>query len=189
MTEASRNLRSTYSNMPASSVASTSGKLSTKSQPNSRTRNNLNKSAATPASIPVTSPIIDVNDISVSTDGLSEDSKKLVACIIQGVASHFEEATKKRDKLYEDKLSTLQKRIDHLEEKIDDQENYQRRETLVMSGELPAFADGENTSAIVTEKLAQLGLVVRNDDISISHRLGKKPSGEDQNNRTKYIFF
>ena len=49
-----------------------------------------------------------------------------------------------------------------------------------MSGELPAFADGESTSAIVTEKLVQLGLVVRNDDISISHRLGKKPTGEDK---------
>ena len=180
MTDASRNLRSRNSNMPASSVASTSGKLPSKSQPNSKVRNILNKSTATPTLIPDIAPAFSANDIDVNTDGLSEESKKLVACIIRGVVSHFEDTIGKRDKMYEDKLSTLQKRIDHLEEKIDEQENYQRRETLVMSGSLPAFTDRENTSAIVIEKLTQLGLAVKNDDVSISHRLGKKPTGEDK---------
>ena len=59
-----------------------------------------------------------------------------------------EGAIDKLDKMYEDKISTLQKHIDHLEEKIDDQENYQWRDTFVMSENLPAFTDRENTSAI-----------------------------------------
>ena len=181
MTDASRNLHSRYPNMPASSVASTSVKLPSKSQPNSRCRNVFNKSAAIPASIPDITPVISMNDIAVNTDGLSEESKKLVPCIIRGVSSHFEEAIdNKHDKIYEEKISTLQKRIDHLEEKIDDQENHQRHDTLVMSGNLPASTDIENTTAIVIEKLARLGLAVKNGDISISHKLGKNLTGEDK---------
>ena len=73
-----------------------------------------------------------------------------------------------------------QKQITDLEHKIDDSDQYIRRETLIFSGEtLPVVREVEDCADIVckliTEKLGDLH--VQPTDISIAHRLGPKPAG------------
>ena len=152
--------------MPASSVASTSVKLTSNYKPNSRVRNILNKSAATPASILDITSLISVNDISVNTDGLSEKSKNLVACKIQGVASHFEEAINKRDKMYETRYLPYKSALIILKNTLTN------KKTINVVIRLCCRETYQHLQ-ILTEKLTKFSLTVKND-ISISHRLEKK---------------
>ena len=116
-------------------------------------------------------------DFNLDTTGLSTESKKIVSCIIKGLVGYFENLMERREEKFNSKIESLEKRVEHLEDKLDAQENYSRRDTLVLSGNIPEFIVGENCGRIVQELIsAKLEIDVGDVDISVAHRLGKKPN-------------
>ena len=90
-----------------------------------------------------------------------------------------------KDKLIKNlhaEISSKKKTISQLEHKLDDQDQYVRRETLIFSGDsIPIVAgNDENCTLIicnlVNQKLSSEGLNIEPKDLSIAHRLGPKPT-------------
>ena len=84
--------------------------------------------------------------------------------------------------------NSLRKMLNQQNLKIDEKDQYTRRESLVFSGDdVPAFADDEITTDIVctlvNAKLGDDQLHLIPQDISISHRLGIKPRNGLDNRR------
>ena len=79
----------------------------------------------------------------------------------------------------------LKRKVVALENKIDDTEAYERRDTLIFSGgDLPPVTEGENTAQIVTTIVKEkLKVVLDNSNISVSHRLGSKPANQAPDRR------
>ena len=86
-----------------------------------------------------------------------------------------------------DEVAVKNKTIAKLEERIDAQDQYSRRESLVFSGDsLPVHKPGEDCAVeickLVQNKLGDATAVMPSD-ISIAHRLGPKPTvGTDKRN-------
>ena len=79
--------------------------------------------------------------------------------------------------LLKSEVSDLRAKVLKLEVKLDDTDAYERRDTIVFSGEgIPESTQGENSSTIVCNLLRdKLNLNVSNGDLSTCHRLGKRP--------------
>ena len=101
-------------------------------------------------------------------------------------------------KVQDDKIEELQSEVSHLkkkmaslEDKIDDQEAYERREQVVISGSgVPEFKSGENCNVLVAEILKEkLKLNLGAVDISCSHRLGGKPASQKPDRRSIIVKF
>ena len=75
--------------------------------------------------------------------------------------------------------------ISEIQQKLDGNDQYERRDTLIISGpDIPEFSAGENLKITIQNLFSQkLGLQVQNSDFSVAHRLGPKPqSGPDRRN-------
>ena len=90
-----------------------------------------------------------------------------------------------KDKLIKNlhaKISSKNKTISHLEHKLDDQDQYVRRESLIFSGDSIPIVAGNDENCIqiifnlVNEKLSSEGMNIEPKDLSIAHRLGPKPT-------------
>ena len=83
-------------------------------------------------------------------------------------------------------VCSLRRDVQNLTERLDDSDAYERRDTFVMSGDsLPVVSDGENTSGIVCNSIKNnLKIVVKESDISVAHRLGKKNPGQQLDRRS-----
>ena len=82
-----------------------------------------------------------------------------------------------------DEVFTLKAIVSRLENKIDDNDSYERRDTLLFSGnDMPMYSNNEDTSQIISTLLKnKLKLSLPADSISVSHRLGSPPKrGEDR---------
>ena len=84
-----------------------------------------------------------------------------------------------------EEVSYLRGRVEALTEKIDDGDAYERRDTLLISGDgLPPVAEGEDTSAIARDLIKEkLKINLQTNDISTSHRLGRKPASQGPDKR------
>ena len=76
---------------------------------------------------------------------------------------------------------SLKKTVAAQNDKIDELEQYTRRESLVLSGDvLPVAANNEDTTFIacklINDKIGDHQLQIQPEDIAISHRLGNKPN-------------
>ena len=81
----------------------------------------------------------------------------------------------------EDTITAQKLHISKLEDKMEDQCQYTRRESLVLSGEaLPVCTEGEDcidhVCRIIPDKLGS-SMAISPADISIAHRIGPKPEG------------
>ena len=126
---------------------------------------------------------------SESFGDLSESERRIVDAIsfrIDSVKDEFLAQITVRDRQIEkltDEVYMLKTNMFRLEEKIDINEAHDRRDTLLFSGSsLPPVSDGENTSLVlITLVQEKLNVVVPNDSILVSHRVGPKPtSGADR---------
>ena len=74
-------------------------------------------------------------------------------------------------------LSSLRAKMAILEERHDDADAYERRDTLLISGDgVPHVAAGENCNALVCSMVKEkLKINISPNDISTSHRTGPKP--------------
>ena len=116
---------------------------------------------------------------------LSEDGKKIVIAIredINQLRCDFENAMKEKD----DVINNLRRKVDQLtskfgklEAKFEDEDAYQRRDVVIISGSyLPVAAAGEKCEEIVIKSIKDcLNVDLRPNDISTCHRLGKPKSG------------
>ena len=75
----------------------------------------------------------------------------------------------------ENKIST---KICSLEDKLDDTEQYARRDTVILSGAIPAVSPNEDTRQVTVDliKTKYRNVDITPNDISVCHRLQTKPS-------------
>ena len=83
-------------------------------------------------------------------------------------------------------VCTLRTDVENFTERLDDSDAYERRDTFVMSGDsLPVVSDTENTSEVVCNSIKKnLKIVIKENDISVPHRLGKKNPGQQLDRRS-----
>ena len=91
----------------------------------------------------------------------------------------------------EEEVRVLKKTVSYLQDKADDQEAYDRREQMIISGpSIPAFQTGEICSSVVTNLLRdKLNINVSVDDISVSHRLGRASNSQGPDRRNIIVKF
>lgn len=83
-------------------------------------------------------------------------------------------------------IVALKKKVMILEDKLEDTEAYEKRDTVVVSGSsLPDGTESEDTSDIFTSLVKdKVGVIIKPSDISVAHRLGRKTQtqGPDRRN-------
>ena len=98
-----------------------------------------------------------------------------------------EDCTAKDTKIInlENKNKVLVERVDNLEEKLDNEDAYVRRESLIFSGD-SVYASHQEADCIgIVQKLLRekLRIQIKKEDVSVSHRLGPKPASQTQDKR------
>lgn len=86
----------------------------------------------------------------------------------------------------EQQVVTLENKVDGLEEKLEDTESYERRDTVVISGSaIPQAIDDEDSVTVATTLIKEkIGIVLNPTEVSIAHRMGKKPDTQTQDKRS-----
>ena len=102
--------------------------------------------------------------------------------------NHFESILAKKDEEIQElkKESTqLKNRILKLENSMDEEDAYIRRDSLIFSGNaIPAVTNGEICKNIVIRVVEErLKIKISESDISIAHRIGKKPTSQAPDQR------
>ena len=83
----------------------------------------------------------------------------------------------------EEEIASLKKNLAAVDERCDEADAYERRDTVIVSGgELPDNpADGENCSQIFCNIIKnKVGLIIKPSDISVAHRLSRKPASQSE---------
>ena len=127
----------------------------------------------------------DGDDILVLADSLKGDSKKIVQVLLakmQLMEDNFNNLLKSRDEsvgILENEVGCLKLKLQALEDKIDEADQYERRDTLILSGNaIPVGKDGENSGMVIKELLReQLNYDLPLNGINTAHRLGKLRAG------------
>ena len=123
---------------------------------------------------------------------LSEEGRLIVLLLeqkIEKIVSKFTSEVKDRDAKI-DHLKTevdlLKQKVNKMEEKLDEADAYERRDTVIFSGQdLPTATDGERSYDVVCSLVKEkLKLNICSTDISTAHRIGPKPrtQGPDKRN-------
>ena len=88
-----------------------------------------------------------------------------------------------------EQVKKLQCEVTSLKNDVDDSEAYERRDTLILSGsDLPAVQVGELTTNVCCDIVKKkLNFNMNTTDISISHRIGKKPSAQGPDRRSLMV--
>ena len=79
-------------------------------------------------------------------------------------------------KQFQSTVSTLEKRVVQLEAQLDDVNQYERRDTIIISGpDLPQETSGENPTNVVVDTIKRtLNVNITPSEINVAHRLGAK---------------
>ena len=117
-----------------------------------------------------------------------EDLKSEFVRMMEVMKNEFMELYKVKDAQIDQlngDVHVLQNRILKLEERLEDQEAYERRDTLIFSGDkIPTSNQNENCANLVCKLLQEnLNLILSPSAISISHRLGGKPVSQKPDRR------
>ena len=127
------------------------------------------------------------NSISEQYPNLSADGKILATIMQTEFAKLREEMSTKDGEIVElrEKVTCLDKTVAKLRELIDDNDSYDRRDTIVLSGKaIPVFNVGENSTNIARDVIKNvLKIEMSPNDISVSHRFGKKPANQQPDKR------
>ena len=118
---------------------------------------------------------------------LTKEGKLIVSLIFKRF-DQMEQTLKAKDEkisALESSMNKLQKRLDTLEQQIDSNSNYERRDTLVISGNIPQAQPNENCIDIVRNSIKnEMRLIIDEKDISTAHRLGRKPENGQRDKRS-----
>ena len=159
---------------------------------------NVNKSVVNTnhiKSATVMSSDTDFYDGDIDLVDLSNDQRKIISFFDRKLAmitSDFEtKLAIKETKI--DQLSTelveLRRKVLALDDKQEDADAYERKDTVIISGsEVPAAADGEDAAQIVSSLVKnKVGYFLRPAEISVAHRLGKKPLNQAPDRRSLIV--
>lgn len=125
-------------------------------------------------------------------ESLPEDYKTVVKVITEILTTRLSEKIddlqkelaekNKQIHLMKNDILSLNCRVDDLELQLDNVDQYERRDTVILTGaSLPPETAQENTTNVVTQTVKdQLKINLKESDISVSHRLGPK---KQQHNR------
>ena len=88
-------------------------------------------------------------------------------------------------KQLKDQIHILDGNLAKMKENIDEGDAYERRDTILLSGNsIPVFSQGENTANIAIQIFKnELRMEVSERDISVAHRVGKKPANQQPDKR------
>ena len=88
-------------------------------------------------------------------------------------------------------VASLKKTVTKLEEKVEENDAYERRDTLIISGKkVPIVQNGENSAEMAIKCLKDnLNLVVSPGEVSVAHRLGAKPRDQRPDQRSFIVKF
>ena len=122
---------------------------------------------------------------------LSPDGKLIVAAMskqLQSMEERFTAVlTSKTNEIIElqEEVKILRGKIVKIEENIDESDAYERRDTLIFSGEkIPEFSTGEICPALVHEMVKNhLKIELGGNAVSTAHRIGKKPTSQTVDRR------
>ena len=123
-----------------------------------------------------------------NTSKLLDDNKNLKASLefSQAEIKELKESNKKlmtRIQALEKQESLTNKKLQDLEEKCDDIEQYSRKFNLEIHG-IPEEED-EDVGQIILQVATKIDADVREEDIDICHRLNKKEGKEGKNNSSE----
>ena len=143
--------------------------------------------------------------LNVELSNLPKETKKLAEIIISAVkliientaAGHSEEistltatvsdlqaSVEEKDK----EIKIMRARLNVLEDQVDSNSAYERRDCLIVSGGVPEVTEGENCSKIITQLIREkLRIQMKPDDISSAHRIGRKPINQASDKRSIII--
>ena len=83
-----------------------------------------------------------------------------------------------------EKISALETHLEELKDVVDSNSNYERRDTLIVTGDLPKWRKQEKCSDIERGLLRdQLHINLNTEDILTAHRIGKKPTNQSIDKR------
>ena len=106
---------------------------------------------------------------------------------MSSIISYFDAKLADKEQQISDLTSSvgkLEKRVALLEEAVDDNQAYERRDTLILSGNIPEVRANEDCNFLVRKLLSEkIGVAISEEDISVAHRIGKKRDrGPDKRN-------
>ena len=116
--------------------------------------------------------------------------------IVEAITAQFNELREEFKTMFEAKsaevsklkseVDTLKKKVSKLEEKAEDSEAYERRDTVVLSGQvLPTATRDENCIHLASQLIKdQLNMNLSPHEISVAHRIGRKPTGASEDRRS-----
>ena len=83
-------------------------------------------------------------------------------------------------------VKTLKEKVNKMERLTDDADAYERRDTIIISGDkIPPASLGENSSHLVQKLVKdELKITLPADGISTAHRLGRKPTNQTVDKRS-----
>ena len=134
------------------------------------------------------------SDDSKSSD-LNDESKKIIEAIslkldekLDQFRAEFRAALAEKNEeiiILKTQVSSLQNRVEKLEEAIDEGDAYERRDTLLFSGDgLPVVSADEVPVNVVCSMVKEkLRLNLNPTDISTAHRMGRKPTSQATDRR------
>ena len=116
-----------------------------------------------------------LNTIQDNITTLSEEGKVIVNTIVKVLQTLLESKDQKIDEL-QSRVKVLENKVSDLECQIDDVNQYERRDTIIVSGpSLPRETTNENPTEIVVNAIkANLKLNIDHTDINVAHRMGNK---------------
>ena len=114
--------------------------------------------------------------------------------MVSRMQASFEEVCRRKDEeiaKLSSEVTSLKVQVVKLEEKIDENDQYERRDTLIFTGQdLPPVSTDENCVEVV-KKIAQekLQYILAPTDISVAHRMGPKPTSQRPDKRKIIVKF
>lgn len=109
-----------------------------------------------------------------------DDMKQFFKAELDNVKADFKVQLNEQAKIIgnlKSEISTLNKRVTKLEAYVDEEDSYERRDTVILSGEaVPNFSPNESCQEVLIKVVKDnLHLEITPGDISTVHRLGRKP--------------
>ncbi|KAI3381284.1 hypothetical protein SNEBB_002556 [Seison nebaliae] len=118
------------------------------------------------------------------TEIVQQLNDKIVS--LENKLSAYEDKSSAGDKAVNDELML---RVRKLEEVVDNQKCFEKRDIVIMSGDyLPETTEGEDCAGIVRDAVKHaLKINLKPEDISVAHRLGRRPLNQVPDKR-KILF-
>ena len=109
----------------------------------------------------------------IDSSKLSSETKEIFAVLLD----FFDSIIKKKDDTiasFQTQITTLEDKVEFLQLNLDECDQYNRRETIVFSGNIPAETPNENcTNHILNMLEGETGMKIEPHEISTAHRIGK----------------